>query len=230
MRLRRPTTLAALCAVALTVAAGADEARAAYEIARPLGAAVPVYAVPDGSVRTLLSRTSPASGEPRGYLVIDERWIAMERWLRVRLGTRPNTASGWVLAADVETERASSEVEISLRRRTLAVRRSGRIVLRARIVIGKPSTPTPTGTFAVWDETPAPASVYAPWVASLTAHSTVLRTFDGGEARVAIHGMNGPLAVAPGSAASNGCIRVPPAVMARVAALVQIGTPVTIAP
>ena len=217
---------------AIAVAAGAllatPTANAAYEIARGTTAGVPVYTAPNGAIKQMLDRASGNSGEPRGFLVLDERFVRGEHWLQVRLGTRPNTASGWILASDVETERTATRIAISLRTRTLKVYRGNRVVLRTRVVIGKPSTPTPTGSFAVWDETPLRSSIYSPYVLSLTAHSNVLKTFDGGEARVAIHGMNGALAVTPGTAQSNGCIRVPPPAMGRIAALVVTGTPVTI--
>ncbi len=219
-------------AVAIAITAAAlgmtSVARADVEIARGVSRDIPVYAAPNGAIRAMLDRASSNSGEPRGFLVLDERWIRSERWLQVRLGTRPNTASGWVLASDMALEFSGTSVTISISRRLLTVRRGSAVALRTRVVVGKSSTPTPTGTFAVWDETPLQNSVFSPWVVSLTSHSTVLKTFNGGEARVAIHGMNGSLAVPTGTAVSNGCIRVRPEVMGRIALLVVTGTPVTI--
>ena len=43
----------------------------------------------------------------------------------------------------------------------------------------------------------------------LTAHSEVLKTYDGGDGRVALHGRGGASLSAPlGSAASHGCVRL----------------------
>ena len=79
-----------------------------------------------------------------------------------------------------------------------------------RAVVGKPSTPTPRGLFAVDERIRQPAgSELGPWALFLTAHSRVLRNYGGGPGRVAIHGRSGPLLAAPlGTAASHGCIRV----------------------
>lgn len=222
------TRFAAAVIVLVAVLCTASAASAAYEIARSASRDIPIYATPNGAILDMPDRASTNSGEPRGFLVLDERWVTQERWLRVRLGTRPNTASGWILASDATLEVSPTSVTISVSRRLLTVRQGNRIVLRTAVVVGKPSTPTPTGTFAVWDETPVANSVYTPWVVSLTAHSTVLKTFGGGEARVAIHGMNGAFAVPTGTAQSNGCIRVPPVTMGRIARLIVTGTPVTI--
>ncbi len=49
----------------------------------------------------------------------------------------------------------------------------------------------------------------AGWVLTLTAHSDVLRTFDGGDGLTAIHGRGGASLQDPlGSARSHGCIRL----------------------
>jgi lipoprotein-anchoring transpeptidase ErfK/SrfK len=72
------------------------------------------------------------------------------------------------------------------------------------------STPTPRGLFAVLDVQSMPAaSFYGSWTLRLTAHSDVLRRFDGGDGRVAIHGRGGASLADPlGSALSHGCIRL----------------------
>lgn len=78
------------------------------------------------------------------------------------------------------------------------------------MVVGKPSTPTPAGLFSilgVWRGDPAEFS--GAWILTLTAHSDVLRQFEGGNGRVAIHGRGGAGLLDPlGSAASHGCIRL----------------------
>ena len=71
------------------------------------------------------------------------------------------------------------------------------------------------------------------WVLPITAHSDVLKTFDGGDGRVALHGRGGASLNDPvGSAASHGCVRLRNAditgLVRRVGATQLPGTPVRI--
>jgi lipoprotein-anchoring transpeptidase ErfK/SrfK len=79
-----------------------------------------------------------------------------------------------------------------------------------RVVVGKPSTPTPVGLFGiVWAIPWHPTDFLGSWVLELTAHSNVLKRFDGGDGTVGIHGRGGASLVDPlGSARSHGCIRM----------------------
>ena len=78
-----------------------------------------------------------------------------------------------------------------------------------RAVIGKPSTPTPAGSFFITERVKQPrSSAIGPWVLALSAFSTRLTDFAGGKGQTALHGI-GRLRAAPGSAASFGCVRVP---------------------
>jgi lipoprotein-anchoring transpeptidase ErfK/SrfK len=97
-------------------------------------------------------------------------------------------------------------------------------------VIGKPSTPTPRGLFAVYERVRQPAgSELGPWALHLTAHSDTLFDYGGGPGRVALHGRSGPLLADPlGSAASHGCIRVDNAAIHWLAPHAGPGTPVLI--
>ena len=80
---------------------------------------------------------------------------------------------------------------------------------RWKVVVGKPSTPTPTGLFAIQASYRTPAASFeGRWILSLTAHSDVLSSFDGGDGQVALHGRGGASLVDPlGTAASHGCVR-----------------------
>jgi lipoprotein-anchoring transpeptidase ErfK/SrfK len=131
-------------------------------------------------------------------------------WVRVRLPWRPNDAAGWVNASNVFIERTRWWIEVSTARRTLTVYRAGARVRTMSVVVGKPSTPTPTGLFAVtWAIPWHPADFLGSWVLELTAHSDVLAQFEGGDGTVGIHGRGGASLQDPlGSAASHGCIRL----------------------
>jgi L,D-transpeptidase catalytic domain len=155
-------------------------------------------------------------------------------WLRVRLPTRPNAAQGWVDADRVQLTPTGWRIEVALRARTVTLLRAGERVARYRAVVGAPATPTPRGQFALLDAHPNdPDDFLGRWVLTLTAHSDVLRRYDGGDGRVALHGRGGASLRDPlGSAASHGCVRVSNAAIAsivrRIGAAAIPGTPVRI--
>lgn len=131
-------------------------------------------------------------------------------WLRARLPWRPNDAAGWVNANEVSIEKTTWRIVVSTARRTLTVDRAGRPIRTIDVVVGKPSTPTPHGQFAVtWAVRWHPNDFLGSWVLELTAHSDVLKQFDGGDGTVGIHGRGGASLLDPlGSARSHGCIRL----------------------
>jgi lipoprotein-anchoring transpeptidase ErfK/SrfK len=131
-------------------------------------------------------------------------------WLQVRLPWRPNDAAGWVNANHVSIEKTPWRIVVSTARRTLTLYRAGRPMRTVSVVVGKPSTPTPLGLFAVvWTIRWHPTDFLGSWVLELTAHSDVLRQFDGGDGTVGIHGRGGASLLDPlGSARSHGCIRL----------------------
>jgi L,D-transpeptidase catalytic domain len=152
-----------------------------------------------------------APAEAPWLLVIARPRPAHRRcWVRVRLPWRPNDASGWVNARRVVLEETRWRIGISTTRRTLTLMRAGVPVRTLSVVVGKPSTPTPVGLFAVvWAIRWHPADFLGSWVLELTAHSDVLQQFDGGNGTVGIHGRGGASLLDPlGSGRSHGCIRL----------------------
>jgi lipoprotein-anchoring transpeptidase ErfK/SrfK len=144
-------------------------------------------------------------------LVVARPRVADDRcWLRVRLPGRPNNAAGWVNAHNVVPKKTPWRIEVSTVRRTLTLLRGGRRVRTVRVVVGKPSTPTPVGLFAIVWAIPWHSNLFlGSWVLELTAHSDVLHQFDGGDGTVGIHGRGGAsLLDSLGSARSHGCIRL----------------------
>lgn len=131
-------------------------------------------------------------------------------WLQVRLPWRPNGSAGWINANKVVLERTPWRIAISTSRRTLTLFRAAKAVGTVSVVVGKPSTPSPDGLFAVWWAIPwHPDDFLGSWVLELTAHSDVLQQFDGGDGTVAIHGRGGASLQDPlGNALSHGCIRL----------------------
>jgi hypothetical protein len=156
----------------------------------------------------------------------DASWLMVTRaakdargrcWVRVRLPWRPSSAAGWVNARRVQLRPTRWRIVILRTKRSLTLVRGGRRVLRSRVVVGTPATPTPGGVFAVlWVQPSAARSFLGRWVVGLTAHSRVLDTFDGGDGRIAIHGRGAQSLLDPlGSARSHGCVRVPNKVINR---------------
>ncbi len=131
-------------------------------------------------------------------------------WARVRLPWRPNAAAGWVNANHVLLQRNPWRIDVSTGRRTLTLFHAGVTIRTVRVVVGKASTPTPAGLFAVaWAVPWHPTDFLGSWVLLLTAHSDVLQQFDGGDGTVGIHGRGGASLADPlGSARSHGCIRL----------------------
>jgi lipoprotein-anchoring transpeptidase ErfK/SrfK len=131
-------------------------------------------------------------------------------WVQVRLPWRPNGSTGWINADKVAIARTPWRIVVSTARHTLTLIRAGNAVRTVPVVVGKSSTPTPEGLFAVWWAIPwHPDDFLGSWVLDLTAHSDVLRQFDGGDGTVAIHGRGGASLEDPlGTALSHGCIRV----------------------
>jgi lipoprotein-anchoring transpeptidase ErfK/SrfK len=144
-------------------------------------------------------------------LVVSHGYVAHNRcWVRLRMPWRPNSEAAWVNANSVSLQLTRWRIAVSTSRRTLTVFHAGRAVRTVQVVVGKPSTPTPTGLFAiVWAVPWHPNDFLGSWVLMLSAHSDVLQQFDGGDGTVGIHGRGGASLIDPlGSARSHGCIRL----------------------
>lgn len=185
-----------------------------------------------GHIVDRLGTASDIDGGPDALLVLGARRDAAHRlWIRVRLDIRPNTASGWIPAGDATLATTAWRIDVTLATRTVRVFDAGRLHDRFLAVIGKPSTPTPTGLFAVAAIVPQPdpSGFLGPVALHLTAHSNVLDNYGGGPGRVAIHGRGGASLRDPlGSARSHGCVRVDNRWAELLAGTVPIGTPVIV--
>jgi lipoprotein-anchoring transpeptidase ErfK/SrfK len=150
-------------------------------------------------------------------------------WLGVISSELPNGRIGWVAVnAALVAYRSDYRIVASLHRRRVVVRRAGRVVMRFPVAIGSPSTPTPTGSFAVTDKllTEDPASPYGCCILALSARQPHTPQGWGGGDRIAIHATDLPGTI--GSAASLGCLRAPAADVRRLVHAIPLGTVVTI--
>jgi lipoprotein-anchoring transpeptidase ErfK/SrfK len=175
---------------------------------------------------------APANGGPVSLLVLGSRvGVEGRLWLSVLLPVRPNGTTGWIPADGVELRATAWRIEISTERRTLTLLHQGERVRVFRVVVGAPATPTPHGLFAIYERVKlAHADGFlGGWALHLTAFSDVLRRFEGGPGRVAIHGRGGASLRDPlGSARSHGCVRMDNDAVRLLAARVPEGTPVLI--
>jgi lipoprotein-anchoring transpeptidase ErfK/SrfK len=150
-------------------------------------------------------------------------------WYRVQLPIRPNGIAGYVRARDVELLRVRTRIEVDISRRLVTLFRSGKPLLSATAAVGSSATPTPTGRYYVNQrliptDTSGP---FGPGAIGVSAFSNVLTGWTQG-GPIAIHGTNQPWSI--GRPVSNGCIRLPNAVLRRMFAASLAGTPVVIHP
>ena len=150
------------------------------------------------------------------------------RWLQVMLPGRPDGSTGWIAQQATRPLVTAWSVVVDLAERKLKVYRDGRRLRIFQAVVGKPSTPTPTGRFFVEEAVKMRAGAAGgPFALALSARSNVLREFDGGPGQIAIHGRDN-LGGTLGTAASHGCIRLDTASIDWLVARIGPGTPVTI--
>ncbi len=192
-------------------------------VARLTQARVLIYAAAGDPHAYVQIRSVTELGNPRVLLTTARRGD----WIQVLLPMRPNNSTGWVRSSDVTLDTVPDAIDVDLASRTLTWTRNGQVLARVSAAVGAPSSPTPVGRFFVTDVLREnPNGALGAWVIALDAHSDVFATFEGGDARIAIHGTNDPGSV--GQPVSNGCVRVAAAPLALLAANLAPGTPVTV--
>jgi len=177
----------------------------------------------------LVAASRPITGEPTTLPVL-ARSIAADgaRWLQVLLPGRPNGASGWIAERGTRPSVTAWNIVVDLAARRLRVYGGGRLVKVFQAIVGKPSTPTPTGGFFVEESLQMQAGEPGgPFALALSARSNVLQEFEGGPGQIAIHGRD-DLGGTLGTAASHGCIRLATASIDWLSTRIVPGTPVTI--
>lgn len=191
-------------------------------------AAVPnvqVFQQPGAPAPAGVLKNPTAEKQPLAFLAIAKE----SDWLQVRLPSRPNSAVGWVKAADVKLGDVPAYrilVEVGARRLTLF--KGEEVVMQEPVGVGKGRTPTPTGNFYIdaMVRLSNPNTVWGPFQMSVSGFSNVLDRFMGGPGQIAIHGTNTPQLI-PGDI-SNGCVRMKNEAITKLADLTGIGTPVDI--
>ena len=185
-----------------------------------------IYRRPGGTAFMRVG-VADAYGFPTTMQVIERVQSCTTRWYRVRVAARPNGATGWISSKAVKTTRLRTRIVVDLSRHRLFLYKRGKIALSSPVAIGKPSTPTPTGSFYVTQRFVVSPSTgpYGPRAIGISAFSDVLRSWrDGGP--IGIHGTNEAFAI--GNSVSHGCVRLPNDMIVRLFAVTPLGTPVQI--
>jgi lipoprotein-anchoring transpeptidase ErfK/SrfK len=141
---------------------------------------------------------------------------------------RPDGSTGWIAQNGTRRLFTGWRIIVDLAARRVAVYSGGRVVKSFKAVVGKPSTPTPTGQFFVEETVQMqPGEAGGPFALALSARSNVLQEFEGGPGQIGIHGRD-DLGGTLGTAVSHGCIRLDTASIDWLTARIGPGTPVTI--
>ena len=187
--------------------------------------------------RSVTVRTSPAEQAPavarlsprtpegtRNVVAVLRR---RRGWVRVALAILPNGSTGWVPRTALGGYGAlRTRLDVDLTRRQTTLYSNGRVVFRAAVGVGRPSTPTPTGRFYIRNRLSRYRSpTYGPVAFGTSARSPTATDWPAG-GFVGIHGTDRPNLI-PGSI-SQGCIRMRNADILELASRMPVGTPVTI--
>ena len=146
--------------------------------------------------------TTTGYGSERVLAVVARRG----RWLGVLSDHMPNSRAAWIPADSAELLHEPYRLDVDLSARRIVVRREGRVVRRIRVAIGKPSTATPIGRYAVTDtlRIGKASPEYGCCAVALTGRQANLPQGWTSSDRLAIHGT--PNEGAVGDAISNGCL------------------------
>lgn len=183
----------------------------------------------DGASRGYVARRRPITQQVTTLPVLDEHESSDGLdWLQVRTPGRGTKRTGWILASDTDEDEVGWRIYVDRSDRRARIFYLGIERASYRVVIGKPNTQTPTGSFFVEENVREPKSHgIGPYAIALSARSGVYREFDGGPGQIALHG-TGTLPGALGSASSHGCVRFANSAINWLGERIDPGTPVTI--
>jgi lipoprotein-anchoring transpeptidase ErfK/SrfK len=201
-----------------------------------------VYEQPDQNAKKLATlKAATAYRAPTTLLVDSTRKPVPGQWVPVTVPLqKPNSMPGWVKLSDVALATTPYEIRVTLWNHTLELLKNGQVVLTAKVILGTPETPTPTGRFYVTDPVNCNKEVvpgypvaqcdgaYGAFAIGTSGLSEKLDTFAGTIPQIALHGTSLPDSEL-GKNLSNGCVRMNNDVIIAIAKITPLhGTPVTI--
>ena len=218
-------------ALAPAVSRAAEVPREPQEVAE-LKQTVLVRDEPDFDAEHLgyVAAKRPITKQPTNLPVLEKRRTGAEDrlWLLVRTPGRGTRRTGWIPASTRTKRKVGWRIYIDRSERRAKIYHEGVERASFRVVVGKPNTPTPLGSFFVEENVRnAKSDGIGPYAIALSARSGVYRQFAGGPGQIALHG-TGTLPGALGSASSHGCIRFANKAINYLGERIDAGTPVTI--
>jgi lipoprotein-anchoring transpeptidase ErfK/SrfK len=228
---------AALATVPAALGATPPQVAPAQELVALIGAHS-FSASPGGVVEGAVAGSRPLTREQTVLPVlsaeIDNSVTARgQLWLQVRLpgrvlGAKTPPVTGWIKGSQTVISSTGWHLVVELAARRLLVYERGVQVRSYAAIVGKPSTPTPTGEYFVEENVKMPSGAPgAPYALATSDRSDVLHAFEGGPGQIAIHGLEN-LGGKLGTAASHGCIRLATGAITWLAQRIGPGVPITI--
>ncbi len=177
-------------------------------------------------------KTNP-QGAPQVFLLLSHHPRdpagAPGDWYEALLPVRPNGTTGYVPADALLVRSSPYRLVVDRHAYTLTLWDGPRPAEIFEVGIGQGATPTPVGLFYLVSllEPPVEGSVYGKYAYGLSAYSEAISDEDwNGGAVIGLHGTNDPKSI--GRASSNGCIRMRNRDIAKLAAVLPLGTPILI--
>ena len=242
MRLTRAALVGCLLVVPACVqaapaaASGAPHVAAHQEtVALLASATVRDGPAPDAKVVAQVPAKRPMTGAAHGHAAAGPVHRQHRRIVAQRAATRPR-AEGPDAAGDRagsarrarETSATDWHLVVNRGARSVTVYRNGHKLRRYKAIVGKSSTPTPTGEFFVEENVRLPGGrPGAPFALATSARSKVFQEFEGGPGQIALHGLTN-VGGTLGTAVSHGCVRLANRSISWLAARIKPGDPVTI--
>jgi lipoprotein-anchoring transpeptidase ErfK/SrfK len=198
---------------------------AEWEIAQVrAGHAVMLRVRPAGPILAVLDAATEF-GSPQTLAIAARKG----RWIGVATSVLPNGRLGWLpLNRSLRITRTSVRLVLDLSERQLVLFEGDWARRRMKVGVGRPSSPTPTGRFAVTDK--LAGSRYGPYygccILALSAHQPSLPAGWGGGDRIAIHGTTDPSSI--GAAVSAGCAHARDRDLRALFRLAPLGAPVIV--
>jgi hypothetical protein len=224
---RRALPIVILLAVGISVAPAEAKAPTVPKwsaVATLRGKSLAVYPKPGAKHPFLRFSNRNSDGAVQTFLVRGE----LKGWIQIYLPIRPNGSKGWVRARQVLLARDDYYVRIQLRLHRITVWRSGRVILRQPVGVGRAVLPTPKGLYYIVEvlKQPDPNGPYGPYAFGLSGFSNVLYQFGGGPGQIGLHGTDDPSGI--GHDVSHGCLRMRNGAITKLAHLLPLGTPIRI--
>lgn len=165
---------------------------------------------------------------PELYLLLMERTDAQGRmWVKIRVPKRPNGGTGWVPRSALGPyQKVTTFLKVDRQALRVTLYKAGKVVMTARVGVGKRGTITPAGNFWIREKFRVKGvPMYGPFAIGTSAYAPTLSDWPNGGV-VGLHGTDQPELI-PGRP-SHGCIRLRNADIIRLYRKLPVGTPLQI--